>query len=65
VQLVDTPGVASALRAAGLGADKVKKAVEKMRAGKKVESSKAEQNYEVTPTTTVSRWRGPMEDQGP
>lgn len=48
VALLDTPAVASAFRSAGLGVDKVKKAVDKMRAGKKVESSKAEQNYEVS-----------------
>lgn len=44
---MDAPAVASALRQAGLAADKVKKAIEKLRAGKKVDSAKAEQNYEV------------------
>jgi hypothetical protein len=44
---VDTPAVASALRQAGLAADKVKAAIGKLRGGKKVDSAKAEQNYEV------------------
>lgn len=45
--LLDTAPVASALRQAGLAPDKVKAAIEKLRAGKKVESAKAEQNYEA------------------
>lgn len=45
--LVDNNNVASVFRQAGLSPDKVKKAIEEMRAGKKVESSRAEQNYEA------------------
>ncbi|KAM3575108.1 hypothetical protein VYU27_003021 [Nannochloropsis oceanica] len=45
--LIDHASVASACRQAGLMADKVKQAIEKLRAGKKVDSAKAEQNYEA------------------
>jgi len=44
---VDSAPVASALRQAGLAGDKVKAAIDKLRSGKKVDSAKAEQNYEV------------------
>lgn len=47
LHLVDHHSVASAFRQAGLVPDKVKKSIEKMRGGKKVENAKAEQNYEA------------------
>ncbi len=55
--LVDSALVASALRQAGLAGDKVKAAIEKLRAGKKVDSAKAEQNYEVR-GAGVRAWDG-------